>query len=136
LIFIKKSMLKFLIQKIKEKKEAEIFEEKLSGKIPASEEDWVLINLAQKLKSLKKETPVFLPALNLEIEEKTSVSFLKPIFIFSATLAILILFLFTSTPKFSGLNKKAIAKEKEMIEKQVSFPKKTEKKVEIILKNL
>ncbi len=131
-------MLKFLIQKIKEKKEAKIFEEKLSGKIPPSEEDRVLISLAQKLKSFKEETPVFLPALNLEleIEEKTSVSFLKPIFIFSATLAILILFLFTSTPKFSGLNKKAIAKEKEMIEKQVSFPKKTERKVEIILKNL
>jgi len=129
-------MLKFLIQKIKEKREAKIFEEKLSGKIPPSEEDRVLISLAQKLKSFKEETPVFLPALNLEIEEKTSVSFLKPIFIFSATLAILILFLFTSTPKFSGLNKKAIAKEKEMIEKQVSFPKKTERKVEVILKNL
>jgi len=129
-------MLKFLIQKIKEKKEAEIFEEKLLGKIPASEEDKVLINLVQKLKSLKEETPVFLPTLNLEIEEKTSVSFLKPILISSALLSILILFLFTSTPKFSGLNKKAIAKEKEMIEKQVSFPKKTERKVEIILKNL
>jgi len=129
-------MLNSLIQKIKEKREAEIFEEKLSGKIPASEEERALINLAQKLESLKEKTPVSLPALNLEIEEKTSVSFLKPIFIFSTTLAILILFFFASTPKFSGLNKKAIAKEKEMIEKQVSFPKKTERKVEILLKNL
>jgi len=131
-------MLKFFIQKIKEKREAEIFEKKLLGKIPASEEDKILINLAQKLSSFKEKTPVILPTLNLEIKEKTSAfpSFLKPILIGAFSLVILFFLLFSSTPKLSGLNQKAIAKEKEMIEKQISLPKKTERKVEIILKNL
>lgn len=131
-------MLKLFIQKIKEKKEAEIFEKKLLGKIPASEEDKVLIDLAQKLSSFKEKTPVVLPTLNLEIEEKTSIlpSLLKPVLIGAFSLTILFFLLFASTPKFSGLNQKAIAKEKEMIEKQISLPKKTERKVEVILKNL
>ena len=131
-------MLKLFIQKIKEKKEAEIFEEKLLGKIPPSEGDKVLIDLAQKLSSFKEKTPVVLPTLNLEIEEKTSIlpSLLKPVLIGAFSLTILFFLLFASTPKFSGLNQKAIAKEKEMIEKQISLPKKTERKVEVILKNL
>ena len=136
-------MINFFKRKLEERKRADLLEREILKEIPVSKEDEGLILLTKKLKEFKDKTPVFLPKINFEFQINKKrvllrVSLLKPALAVSGVVLVFLSFLFleSSSPKFSGLNKKAIAKEKKFIKEQVLFHKKSEEKLQVILKNL
>ena len=137
-------MFEFFKQKIEEKKKADLLEKEILSQLPSSQENEEFLWLTRKLKGLKGEVPIFLPKINFETQKDKKLILTRPFPYFRPLLVgvgIILIFLtiflpnFLS-PKFSGLNKKAIAKEKEFIEKQILIHKETEKKAQVILKNL
>jgi len=98
--------------------------------------------LTKKFNLLKEEVPITLKEIDfnslLETKKRFKDKLWKPA-LASVSLVILIIFLIGPmifSPKFEGLNKKAIAKEKEMIKKQILFKEENQRKAELILKNL
>ena len=133
----------FLKQKREEKKKAEVLEKEILNQKIASKENEEFLLLIKELKLLKEEIPVFLPEIDFKSQEKSEMKLKAPMILRPALAGVGVILIFLAiflpnlfSPKFSGLNKKAIAKEKELIKKQILVHKETEKKAEVILKNL
>ncbi len=136
-------MIKFFKRKIEERKRADLLEKEILEEVSASKEDEDLVLLAKKLKEFKDEPPILLPEINFEFQISKKrvlpeISLLKPVLATAGMVLVFLSFIFLGSfsPKFSGLNKEAIAKEKKTIKEQVLFHKKSEEKLQVILKNL